>query len=271
MEHIILQAKEVCKSFANNGGQNHVLNMVNLEIYDGDFTVIMGSSGAGKSTLFGAISGDVPITEGQVFLDGVDLTNQREYVRARNIGRLFQDPLRGTAPHMTIEENMALAYLRASGKENAFFSRIRKSDKEKFRELLSQLDMGLEDRMKQPVGLLSGGQRQALTLLMATMVTPKILLLDEHTAALDPATAEKVLELTKKIIAEHHITCLMVTHNMHQALELGNRILMMDSGNIVLDLKDEEKKKMTVDSLLEQFRIQAGKRLDNDRILMSAQ
>lgn len=131
--------------------------------------------------------------------------------------------------------------------------------------------MGLEDRMKQPVGLLSGGQRQALTLLMATMVTPKILLLDEHTAALDPATAEKVLELTKKIIAEHHITCLMVTHNMHQALELGNRILMMDSGNIVLDLKDEEKKKMTVDSLLEQFRIQAGKRLDNDRILMSAQ
>ena len=131
--------------------------------------------------------------------------------------------------------------------------------------------MGLEDRMKQPVGLLSGGQRQALTLLMATMVTPKILLLDEHTAALDPATAEKVLELTKKIIAEHRITCLMVTHNMHQALELGNRILMMDSGNIVLDLKDEEKKKMTVDSLLEQFRIQAGKRLDNDRILMSAQ
>ena len=131
--------------------------------------------------------------------------------------------------------------------------------------------MGLEDRMKQPVGLLSGGQRQALTLLMATMVTPKILLLDEHTAALDPATAEKVLELTKKIIAEHHITCLMVTHNMHQALELGNRILMMDSGNIVLDLKDEEKKKMTVDSLLEQFRIQAGKRLDNDRILMTAQ
>ena len=131
--------------------------------------------------------------------------------------------------------------------------------------------MGLEDRMKQPVGLLSGGQRQALTLLMATMVTPKILLLDEHTAALDPATAEKVLELTKKISAEHHITCLMVTHNMHQALELGNRILMMDSGNIVLDLKDEEKKKMTVDSLLEQFRIQAGKRLDNDRILMSAQ
>ena len=172
---------------------------------------------------------------------------------------------------MTIEENMALAYLRAAGKENAFISRIRKSDKEKFRELLSQLDMGLEDRMKQPVGLLSGGQRQALTLLMATMVTPKILLLDEHTAALDPATAEKVLELTKKIIAEHHITCLMVTHNMHQALELGNRILMMDSGNIVLDLKDEEKKKMTVDSLLEQFRIQAGKRLDNDRILMSAQ
>ena len=167
---------------------------------------------------------------------------------------------------MTIEENLALA----AGK-GGWLSRISKSDKERFREQLALLDIGLENRMNHPVGLLSGGQRQALTLLMATMVTPKILLLDEHTAALDPATAEKVLELTKKIIAEHHITCLMVTHNMHQALELGNRILMMDSGNIVLDLKDEEKKKMTVDSLLEQFRIQAGKRLDNDRILMSAQ
>ena len=268
----MLEMKHVSKTF-NPGTVNEkkALCDLNLVLEDGDFATIVGSNGAGKSTTFNAITGAFYVYEGQIILDGEDITYKKEFLRSKVIGHLFQDPLKGTAPHMTIEENMALAYLRASGKENAFFSRIRKSDKEKFRELLSQLDMGLEDRMKQPVGLLSGGQRQALTLLMATMVTPKILLLDEHTAALDPATAEKVLELTKKIIAEHHITCLMVTHNMHQALELGNRILMMDSGNIVLDLKDEEKKKMTVDSLLEQFRIQAGKRLDNDRILMSAQ
>lgn len=268
----MLEMKHVSKTF-NPGTVNEkkALCDLNLVLEDGDFATIVGSNGAGKSTTFNSITGAFYVDEGQIILDGEDITYKKEFLRSKVIGHLFQDPLKGTAPHMTIEENMALAYLRASGKENAFFSRIRKSDKEKFRELLSQLDMGLEDRMKQPVGLLSGGQRQALTLLMATMVTPKILLLDEHTAALDPATAEKVLELTKKIIAEHHITCLMVTHNMHQALELGNRILMMDSGNIVLDLKDEEKKKMTVDSLLEQFRIQAGKRLDNDRILMSAQ
>jgi putative ABC transport system ATP-binding protein len=185
------------------------------------------------------------------------------------IGHLFQDPLKGTAPHMTIEENMALAYLRAKTSNHAYFSRINSSDKKKFREQLALLDMGLEDRMKQPVGLLSGGQRQALTLLMATMVTPKILLLDEHTAALDPSTAEKVLELTKQIVAERQITCLMVTHNMHQALALGNRTFMMDSGNIVLDVAGEERSNMTVDELLEQFAVGAGKALDNDRILFS--
>ena len=170
---------------------------------------------------------------------------------------------------MTIEENMALAYLRASTLRHEYFSRIKASDKKKFREQLSLLNMGLEDRMKQPVGLLSGGQRQALTLLMATMVTPKILLLDEHTAALDPATAEKVLELTKQIIAERKLTCLMVTHNMHQALELGNRTLMMDGGQIVFDVEGEERSKLTMDDLLEKFRINAGKRLENDRILLS--
>ena len=164
---------------------------------------------------------------------------------------------------------MALAYLRTTTSKNAYFSRIKAADKKKFREQLALLDMGLEDRMKQPVGLLSGGQRQALTLLMATMVTPKILLLDEHTAALDPATAEKVLNLTKKIVSEQNITCLMVTHNMHQALELGNRTLMMDSGNIVLDVSGEEREKMSVDDLLEQFAVRAGKALDNDRILFS--
>ena len=182
------------------------------------------------------------IDRGLIVLDGEDITYQKEHVRSKVIGHLFQDPLKGTAPHMTIEENMALAYLRAKTSKNAYFSRINAADKAKFREHLALLDMGLEDRMKQPVGLLSGGQRQALTLLMATMVTPKILLLDEHTAALDPATAKKVLDLTRQIVAERKITCLMVTHNMHQALELGNRTLMMDSGNIVLDIKEEEKK-----------------------------
>ena len=177
--------------------------------------------------------------------------------------------MKGTAPNMTIEENLAIAYLRASTKKNQFFSRISKKDKEMFREHLALLDMDLENRMKNPVGLLSGGQRQALTLLMATIVTPKLLLLDEHTAALDPATADKVLSLTKSIIKERNITCLMVTHNMHQALELGNRTLMMDSGRIVFDVSGEERNKMTVDDLLEKFSVGAGKALDNDRILLS--
>ena len=190
-------------------------------------------------------------------------------MRSKVIGHLFQDPLKGTAPHMTIEENMALAYLRTTTSRNAYFSRINAADKKKFREQLALLDMGLEDRMKQPVGLLSGGQRQALTLLMATLVTPKLLLLDEHTAALDPATAEKVLELTRNIVAEKKITCLMVTHNMHQALELGNRTLMMEAGRIVFDVQGEERSRMTVDDLLEKFRENAGKTLDNDRILLS--
>lgn len=249
--------------------EKKALRDLSLLLDDGDFATIVGSNGAGKSTTFNAITGAFYIDEGRVLLDGEDITYQKEYVRSRVIGHLFQDPLKGTAPHMTIEENLSLAYLRASKNRRAFFSHINSADKARFREHLAQLDMGLEDRMKEPVGLLSGGQRQALTLLMATVVTPKILLLDEHTAALDPATAEKVLGLTKKIIAEHHITCLMVTHNMHQALELGNRVIMMDSGKIILDLKEEEKRNITVDDLLERFRIQAGKQLDNDRILMS--
>ena len=245
------------------------LRQLSLHLEDGEFATIVGSNGAGKSTLFGAIAGSFYTDEGRILLDGTDLTFQPEHQRSRVIGRLFQDPMRGTAPHMTIEENLALAYLRAGTAPNAIFSRISRKDKEIFREKLALLDMGLEDRMKQPVGLLSGGQRQALTLLMATLVTPKLLLLDEHTAALDPATAEKVLDLTKSIVAEKKITCLMVTHNMHQALELGNRTLMMDAGRIVFDIKGEARGKMTVDDLLEKFRENAGKALDNDRILLS--
>lgn len=260
----------ISKTF-NPGTVNEkkALSDVSLHLQEGDFATIVGSNGAGKSTMFNAITGAFYIDEGQIVLDGEDITYVKEYVRSKEIGHLFQDPLRGTAPNMTIEENMALAYLRASTLRHEYFSRIKASDKKKFREQLSLLNMGLEDRMKQPVGLLSGGQRQALTLLMATMVTPKILLLDEHTAALDPATAEKVLELTKQIIAERKLTCLMVTHNMHQALELGNRTLMMDGGQIVFDVEGEERSKLTMDDLLEKFRINAGKRLENDRILLS--
>ncbi len=260
----------ISKTF-NPGTVNEkkALSNVSLHLKDGDFATIVGSNGAGKSTMFNAITGAFYIDEGQIVLDGEDITYVKEHVRSKEIGHLFQDPLRGTAPNMTIEENMALAYLRASTLRHEYFSRIKASDKKKFREQLSLLNMGLEDRMKQPVGLLSGGQRQALTLLMATMVTPKILLLDEHTAALDPATAEKVLELTKQIIAERKLTCLMVTHNMHQALELGNRTLMMDGGQIVFDVEGEERSKLTMDDLLEKFRINAGKRLENDRILLS--
>ena len=269
-KNAMLVMRDVSKTF-NPGTVNEkcALKNLNLTLKQGEFATIVGSNGAGKSTLFNAITGAFFADKGLIMLDGEDITYQKEHVRSKVIGHLFQDPLKGTAPHMTIEENMALSYLRTTTSKNAYFSRIKAADKKKFREQLALLDMGLEDRMKQPVGLLSGGQRQALTLLMATMVTPKILLLDEHTAALDPATAEKVLNLTKKIVSEQNITCLMVTHNMHQALELGNRTLMMDSGNIVLDVSGEEREKMSVDDLLEQFAARAGKALDNDRILFS--
>ena len=236
---------------------------------EGDFVTIVGSNGAGKSTFFNAVAGDFFVDEGSIRLDGADITYLPAYRRSRQIGRLFQDPMRGTAPHMTIEENLALAYLRTAKHQRAFFSRVSKADKAFFREQLARLDMGLEDRMRQPVGLLSGGQRQALTLLMATMVPPKLLLLDEHTAALDPATAEKVLRLTREIVEGERITCLMITHNMKNALELGSRTFMMDAGRVVLDISGEERKGLTVDDLLERFRAGAGKNLDNDRILLS--
>ena len=266
----MLRLYDVQKTF-NKGTVNEkqALCGVNLELKDGDFATIIGSNGAGKSTMFNAISGGFFIDHGCIELDNVDITFNKEHERAQNIGYLFQDPMKGTAPNMTIEENLAIAYLRASTKNNQYFKRISKKDKEMFREHLALLNMDLENRMKNPVGLLSGGQRQALTLLMATIVTPKLLLLDEHTAALDPGTAEKVLNLTKDIIAERNITCLMVTHNMHQALSLGNRTLMMDNGRIIFDVEGEERAGMSVDDLLEKFSINAGKELDNDRILLS--
>ncbi|MDO4522663.1 MAG: ATP-binding cassette domain-containing protein [Eubacteriales bacterium] len=244
------------------------LRGISLTVNDGDFATIIGSNGAGKSTLFNAIAGSFFVDEGVVELDGKDITYMPEYKRALEIGRLFQDPMKGTAPHMTIEENLALAYMRVK-QENALFARINNKQRKIFREKLALLDMGLEDRMKQPVGLLSGGQRQALTLLMATLVAPKILLLDEHTAALDPGTADKVIELTKNIVRENHLACLMITHNMHSALELGNRTLMMDAGRIVLDISGQEREGLTVEGLLQKFSADTGKELDNDRILLS--
>lgn len=265
----MLELNNIVKTFnAGTVNEKKALCGVDLTLRDGDFVTVVGSNGAGKSSLFNAISGSFYVDQGTVVLDGKDITFLSEYKRSRSVGRLFQDPLRGTAPHMTIEENLALAYLRSS-QATSPFSRISKGDKALFREKLSLLDMGLEDRMRQPVGLLSGGQRQALTLLMATIVTPKLLLLDEHTAALDPATADTVLRLTRQIVAERSITCLMVTHNMQNALELGNRTLMMDSGRIVLDLAGQERDGLTVADLLEKFRVGAGKQLDDDRILLA--
>lgn len=261
----MLKISNLSKTF-NPGTVNEKTAISNLSLHleKGDFVTIIGSNGAGKSTLFNALCGDFFADSGSIVLDGSDMTFQPSYVRSKKIGRLFQDPMRGSAPGMTIEENLSLAA--GSGGP---FSRISKADREQFRARLSLLGMGLEDRMKQPVGLLSGGQRQALTLLMATMVTPKLLLLDEHTAALDPGTAEKVLKLTREIVEEHHITTMMITHNMQDALDLGNRTLMMDSGSIVLDIKGEERQGLTVNDLLEKFKAGAGKILDNDRILLS--
>ena len=267
----MLELQNVSKTF-NPGTVNEklALDHVNLHLEPGDFATIVGSNGAGKSTLFNAIAGEFISDAGHITLDGQDITFLPDYRRSKQVGRMFQDPLRGTAPHMTIEENLALAYLRASHRTSTF-SRISRADRQLFAEKLSALGLGLEDRMKQPVGLLSGGQRQALTLLMATLVTPKLLLLDEHTAALDPATADKVLELTKKIVAENHITCLMITHNMRDALTLGNRTLMMDHGRIVLDIAGEERAHTTVDGLLQRFAENVGHALDNDRILLSTE
>lgn len=265
----MLQIKHISKTFyPNTVNAKTALNDLSLHLEKGDFATIIGSNGAGKSTLFNAIAGAFYVDEGSIVLESEDITFIKEHKRSKVIGRLFQDPIKGTAPGMTIEENMALAYLRTT--QNTMpFSRITKKDKEFFKEQLSLLGMGLEDRLKQPVGLLSGGQRQALTLLMATMVTPKLLLLDEHTAALDPATADKVLELTAKIVKENNITCLMITHNMQQALDMGNRTIMMANGNIVLDVKGKERETMTVQDLLERFQAGTGYALDNDRILLS--
>ena len=266
----MLQLNDLHKTF-NPGTVNEkvALNGVSLHMEAGDFATIVGSNGAGKSTLFNAITGGFIADEGSILLGGQDITFEPEHQRSKVIGHLFQDPLKGTAPNMTIEENLALAYLRAGTAPHAIFSRISRKDKEVFREKLALLDMGLEDRMKQPVGLLSGGQRQALTLLMASLQKPKLLLLDEHTAALDPATAKKVLDISDSIIRENGLTALMITHNMKDAINHGTRLIMMNEGHIILDVEGEEKKKLTKQQLMEKFAEIAGKQVESDRILLS--
>lgn len=261
----MLTLSHISKTF-NPGTVNAktALNDLSFHADKCDFITIIGANGAGKSTLFNAISGSFMTDSGRILLDGKDITMMPEFKRARQIGRLFQDPMRGSAPGMNIEENLSLA-----AGHGGWLSSISKKDKEIFREKLSLLEMGLEDRMKQPVGLLSGGQRQALTLMIATFNPPKLLLLDEHTAALDPGTAEKVLAITKQIVAENGLTCLMITHNMQSALELGNRTIMMNNGNIVYDVSGDERKNLTVNDLLLKFKESVGKELDNDRMLLS--
>ena len=260
----MLELKNVCKTF-NPGtpDEKKALENLSVKILDGDFVSIIGANGAGKSTLFNAVCGSFPLDSGSVILDGKNVTMMPEHHRAKLIGRLFQDPMRGSAPDMSIEENLALAAGRGG-----WLSRVSAADRKAFRERLALLGMGLEDRMRQPVGLLSGGQRQALTLLMATYHVPKVLLLDEHTAALDPGTAEKVLQLTREIVEQNRITCLMITHNMQNALDLGNRTLMMDRGRIIYDVTGAERSRLTVSGLTDKFRQLSGRALDNDRMLL---
>ena len=261
----MLKIEHISKTF-NPGTVNEkqAIRDLSLNLEKGDFATIIGSNGAGKSTLFNAICGDFLTDSGVIMLDGQDITFMPQHVRAKTIGRLYQDPMRGTAPGMTIEENLALA----AGK-GGWLSHVSRQEKERFHEELKLLDIGLEKRMTQPVGLLSGGQRQALTLLMATMNPPKLLLLDEHTAALDPKTARKVLELTEEMVNEQHLTALMVTHNMKDAIQIGNRLIMMNSGHIIYDVEGEEKKKLTVEDLLAKFSEASGEEFSNDRMMLA--
>ena len=263
----MLDVKNLSKTFAPGTVNEHkALDNINLHLDDGDFVTIVGSNGAGKSTLFNMLCGTYTQDRGTILLDDLDISNMPEHKRAKYIGRVFQDPMKGTAPNMTIEENLALAYSRAG---SSYLSLAVSNKKKKmFAEKLAAFDMGLEDRMKTKIGLLFGGQRQVVTLLMCTIVTPKLLLLDEHTAALDPMTANKVMEITNNIVKENNITTLMITHNMTQALKTGNRTVMMDSGNIIIDLSQKEREGMTVPDLLELYKNKENKDFDNDRILL---
>ena len=263
----MLEVKEIRKTF-NKGtiNEKRALQGLSLHLNDGDFVTVIGGNGAGKSTMMNAIAGVWPVDSGSIKIDGVDITKRPEYKRAKYIGRVFQDPMMGTAANMMIEENLAIASRR--GKVPGLAWSQKASQKEKFREMVAELDLGLEDRLSSKVGLLSGGQRQAVTLLMATINKPKLLLLDEHTAALDPKTAAKVLELTEKIVARDHLTTLMITHNMRDALRCGNRLIMLHNGQIIIDVAGEEKKNLDVPDLLKMFEKASGSEMANDRMLL---
>ncbi|MBS5549928.1 MAG: ABC transporter ATP-binding protein [Oscillospiraceae bacterium] len=264
----MLELHQVCKTF-NPGTVNEkaALNHLSLTLEEGDFVTVIGGNGAGKSTMLNAISGVWPVDKGTIRIDGVDVTELSEHRRAVYLGRVFQDPMVGTAGNMTIEENLALAARR--GEKRTLRWGIKKSEREQFKELLRPLGLGLEDRLTAKVGLLSGGQRQALTLLMASLKKPKVLLLDEHTAALDPKTAAKVLELSDQIVEEHKLTTLMVTHNMKDAIAHGNRLIMLDAGRVILDIRGEDKKKLTVPELLARFTAASGEEVESDRLLLA--
>ena len=264
----MLQIKHVSKTF-NKGTVNEkqALRDLNLTLKEGDFVTIIGGNGAGKSTMLNAIAGVWPVDEGQIIIDDKDVTKLPEYKRAAFLGRVFQDPMTGTATTMSIEENMAIAARR--GRKRGLSWGITKAERDTYREMLKTLDLGLEDRLTSKVGLLSGGQRQAITLLMASIQKPKLLLLDEHTAALDPKTAAKVLEISDKIISDNHLTAMMVTHNMKDAIVHGNRLIMMHEGKVILNISGEEKKKLTVEDLLHQFEKVSGQEFANDKALLS--
>ena len=261
----MLEIQNIYKTFnAGTVNEKHALNGVSLKLEDGDFVTVIGGNGAGKSTTLNAIAGVWPVDEGKIIIDGV--TKLSEHKRAKYLGRVFQDPMTGTAATMMIEENLALAKRR--GCHRTLRPGIKHSERQEYRELLKILDLGLEDRMTSKVGLLSGGQRQALTLLMATLKKPKLLLLDEHTAALDPKTAAKVLDTTEKIVKRDHLTTLMITHNMKDAIAHGNRLIMMKDGKIILDIRGEEKKKLTVEDLLHKFEEVSGEEFSNDKAIL---
>lgn len=263
----MLNLQNVYKTF-NPGTVNEkaALRGVNLHLKNGDFVTVIGGNGAGKSTTLNAVAGVWPVDCGKITLDGIDITDLPEHKRAKYIGRVFQDPMTGTAATMQIDENLSLAKRR--GMRRGFRQNLSRSDKDEFAEMLKILDLGLENRLTSKVGLLSGGQRQALTLLMATIQKPKLLLLDEHTAALDPKTAAKVLEATEKIVQANNLTTLMITHNMKDAIAHGNRLIMMHEGRIVLDISGEEKKKLTVEDLLHQFEKVSGEQFASDKALL---
>ena len=263
----MLELQIIYKTF-NPGTVNEkrALNGVSLKLEDGDFVTVIGGNGAGKSTMLNAIAGVWPIDGGKILIDGVDVTRLSEHKRAKYLGRVFQDPMTGTAATMEIQENLALAKRR--GKVRGLRTGITRKERESYKELLKILDLGLEERLTSKVGLLSGGQRQALTLLMATLQKPKLLLLDEHTAALDPKTAAKVLETTERIINRDHLTTLMITHNMRDAIVHGNRLIMMKDGQIILDIRGEEKKNLTVEHLLHQFEAASGEEFSSDKAIL---